>query len=475
MANISPQTPEQTPEQTPNPASQSPPASSSVLPETPPDTPPDIPSDIPPDIPLWQPLTNRNFRLLAIGETVSNLGDQFYFVALPWLTLQLTGSPLDLGLVLMIVAIPRAILMVLGGALSDRLTPRTVMLFSNLLRAGLTAILATLVATGSTQLWHLYLLALSFGIIEGFFSPAAEAIVPTLVSEEQLVASNVLGQSANQVIRLVGPALAGGVIAATGVGSAFIVDALSFVVSTTALFLIQQNRPKPASTPASVPACCAGAETVAEPVEMPSVEAPLGFLGDVSAGLQYTWQNLPLRTLILSLALYNFLFVGPLQVGIVALAQDRFVNSGALALGITISAWGAGGLVGSLLPQWLSKLPKLGVLMLMLASVQGFGMIAMSTVSSWPLASIVSAILGGCSSFFLLVATTWLQKKTPAELLGRVMGVGLLASVGVAPFSYALAGVLANISLWALFGGTGIAMLVVSVVLAMIPAVRTLN
>ncbi|MGD1897880.1 MAG: hypothetical protein ACFB16_13110 [Phormidesmis sp.] len=161
--------------------------------------------------------------------------------------------------------------------------------------------------------------------------------------------------------------------------------------------------------------------------------------------------------------------------GIVALAQDRFVNSGALALGITISAWGAGGLVGSLLTQWLSQLPKLGVLMLMLASVQGFGMIAMSTVSSWPLASIVSAILGGCSSFFLLVATTWLQKKTPAELLGRVMGVGLLASVGVAPFSYALAGVLANISLWALFGGTGIAMLVVSVVLAMIPAVRTLN
>lgn len=429
---------------------------------------------------LWRPLANRNFRLLAIGETVSNLGDQFYFVALPWLTLQLTGSPLDLGVVLMVVAIPRAILMVVGGALSDRLSPQTVMLISNFLRAGLTAILATLVSTQSTQLWHLYLLALSFGIIEGFFSPAAEAIVPTLVSEEQLVASNILGQSANQVILLIGPVLAGAVIAATGVGTAFVIDASSFVVSTTALFLIQQSKPIVDTTAPTVAAsCCATNSVPPVPVEPISNISDCcdsqSLTADISAGLKYTWKNKPLRALILSLAIYNFLFVGPLQVGIVALAQERFSTAGALALGITISAWGAGGLIGTLLPQWISRLPRLGTLMLMLASIQGLGMIAMSAVSTWPFASIVGAILGGCSSFFLLVATTWLQTKTPPEILGRVMGVGLLASVGVAPFSYALAGVLANISLWTLFGGTGIAMLVVSAILAASPAVRTLN
>jgi MFS family permease len=435
----------------------------------------------PPSVGLWQPLANRNFRLLAIGETVSNFGDQFYFVALPWLTLQLTGSPLDLGVVLMIVAIPRAILMVVGGALSDRLSPRTVMLISNLLRAGLTAILATLVATQSTQLWHLYLLALSFGVIEGFFSPAAEAIVPTLVSEADLVASNILGQSANQIILLIGPALAGAVIAATDVSIAFVVDALSFVVSTIALFLIQQRKTIPASVAMSAPAAASCCATVAEPLPVAPVAnestgyASWSLTDDISAGLKYTWQNKPLRALIISLSIYNFLFVGPLQVGIFALAQERFSNSGAIALGITISAWGAGGLIGTLLPQWISQLPRLGKLMLMLASVQGLGMISMSTVSSWPLASIVSAILGGCSSFFLLVATTWLQKRTPPEILGRVMGVGLLASVGVAPFSYALAGVLANINLWALFGGTGMAMLVVSAILAVSPTIRALN
>ena len=416
-----------------------------------------------PPVSLWQPLTNRNFRLLAIGEVVSNLGDQFYFVALPWLTLQLTGSPLNLGAVLMVVAIPRAILMVLGGALSDRLSPKTVMLVSNSLRAVLTAILATLVATQTTQLWHLYALALSFGIIEGFFSPAAEAIVPSLVSEEQLMASNILGQSANQVILLVGPALAGAVIASVGVSIAFAVDAVSFVVSTTALLLIHQSRPA-----AAAPSCCGGETDDAD-------SGPNSLLSDISAGLQYTWQNRPLRTLILSLAIYNFLFIGPLQVGIFTLAQERFANASALALGITISAWGAGGLIGTILPQWLPQLPKLGVLMLILASIQGLGMVTMSTLSNWPLASLVSAILGGCSSFFLLVGTTWIQKKTPPDVLGRVMGVGLLSSVGVAPFSYALAGVLANVNLWALYGGTGLAMLAVSAILAVSPAIRTLD
>ncbi|MEM6500585.1 MAG: MFS transporter [Cyanobacteria bacterium P01_C01_bin.89] len=454
----------------------------------------DLPSQHPeqapePAVSLWQPfLTNRNFRLLAIGETVSNFGDQFYFVALPWLTLQLTGSPLDLGAVLMTVAIPRAILMVLGGALSDRLSPRNVMLISNGLRVVLTAILAALVGFQATQLWHLYLLAFSFGVIEGFFSPAAEAIVPTLVSKDQLVASNVLGQSANQLILFIGPALAGAVIAAVGVGAAFTIDALSFLVSSTALLLIHPRR-SPSLTSPTAHSCCASDSSAVDSsaanlsavdssaVDLSAVTngAPKGLMLDISEGLQYSWQNRPLRTLLLSLTVYNFLFIGPLQVGIVALAQDRFAAAGALALGIAISAWGAGGLLGSLLPQWIPNLPPLGTLMLLLASIQGVGMVAMSFVPHWLLASLVSLVLGGCSSFFILIATTWIQRKTPPEILGRVMGVSLLASLGVTPFSYALAGILANVNLLTLFGGTGLAMIIFSALLTLSPTVRKIS
>ena len=440
---------------------------------------------------IWQPLKIRNFRLLFIGEGVSLLGDQFYLVALPWLTLQLTGSPLSLGGVLTAVAIPRAILMLIGGALSDRFSPRLIMIVTNVLRAGLTAILALLVILQATELWHLYLLAISFGIVEGFFSPAAETIVPTLVPEKQLIASNVLGQGAMQLISLIGPALAGVLIATIGVGIAFAIDAVSFVVSTLALLLI---RVKPIAEPSlpvaeslersdagetvlepgGCPACAARAST------QPSVEVPtLGnkiktLMAGVSEGLNYCWNHRSLRAVLIVLTLLNLLFVGPLQVGINALTYDRF-SADPTALGIMISAWGAGGLIGTLTPQWLPRLPRLGVLMLSLASIQAVGMVLLTVIPTVAIVSLVIAILGWCSSFFIIVATTWIQTITPPEILGRVMSVAMLSSLGIAPLSYALAGVVADASLLLLFGGAGGTMLVLLGLLALKPSIRAID
>jgi hypothetical protein len=410
---------------------------------------------------LWHPLRIRNFRLLFIGESVSQLGDQFYLVALPWLTIQLTGSPLNLGGVLMAVAIPRAVLMVLGGALSDRFSPRAVMLTSNLIRVVLTGVLALLVFLQTIQLWQLYAFAITFGIVEGFFTPAAEAIVPALVPEDQLTPSNVLGQGAMQLIGLIGPAVAGVVIAVAGVGSAFAIDAMSFVVSTTALLLIRLH---PSAT------------TTAEfglPEELASAPVAQGFLAGISEGLRYAWQHLPLRSVLLVLSVLNFLLIGPLQVGVATLAYDRFPG-GAVDFGIMTSAWGAGGLLGTLLPQWLPRLPRLGSLMLGLAAIQGLGMVLLSTMPTVVLASLVIAVIGCCSSFFVLVGTIWLQSTTPPEMLGRIMGLGMLSSLGIAPFSYAFAGILAERGYTALFTGSGVAILLVVAVLSFKPAIRAI-
>ncbi|NJR65684.1 MAG: MFS transporter [Leptolyngbyaceae cyanobacterium CRU_2_3] len=442
---------------------------------------------------IWQPLKIRNFRLLFIGEGVSLLGDQFYLVALPWLTLQITGSPLSLGGVLTAVAVPRAILMLIGGALSDRFSPRLIMIVTNVLRAGLTAILALLVMLQATELWHLYLLAISFGIVEGFFSPAAETIVPTLVPEKQLIASNVLGQSAMQLISLIGPALAGVLIAAMGVGIAFAIDAASFVVSTLALLLIrikpiaepsrlpagsleQSDTTDASSEPIGCPACAARASTQPSPEE---AEPTFGgkmktLMAGISEGLNYCWNNRSLRAVLIVLTLLNLLFVGPLQVGINALTYDRF-SADPTALGIMISAWGAGGLMGTLTPQWLSRLPRLGILMLSLASIQAVGMMLLSVIPTVAIVSLVIAILGWCSSFFIVVATSWIQTITPLEILGRVMSVAMLSSLGIAPLSYALAGVVADASLLLLFGGAGGTMLVLIGLLALKPSIRAID
>src|SRR5688572_13271247 len=129
-----------------------------------------------------EPLRNPAFRMVWLGETVSMLGDQFYLVALPWLALALTGSSLALGLVLMAAAIPRAALMLVGGALSDRYDPRKIMIASSAARAVLVAVLGLLVWTDAVQLWHLYVLGAGFGAADAFFQPAALALVPRLVT-----------------------------------------------------------------------------------------------------------------------------------------------------------------------------------------------------------------------------------------------------------------------------------------------------
>src|SRR5690349_18966197 len=136
------------------------------------------------------PLSVRSFRLLWIGESISLLGDQFYMIALPWLVLQLTGSALALGGVMALAAIPRALFMLIGGAVVDRFSPRAVMIASNLARLVLVAVLSALVLTGNIRIEMLYGFALAFGLADAFYFPAQTAIVPQLLSEDQLQAGN---------------------------------------------------------------------------------------------------------------------------------------------------------------------------------------------------------------------------------------------------------------------------------------------
>lgn len=412
-------------------------------------------------LPLWQPLLVRDFLLLYIGESVSLLGDQFYLVALPWLTIQLTHSPVSLGAVLMAAAVPRAVFMLLGGVVSDRLSPRLIMLVSNAFRVVLTALLTALVMFRATQLWHLYLFAIGFGVVDGFFIPAAKSIIPTLVTKELLAASNALSMGTTQLLVLIGPALGGLLIATTGIETAFAIDTASFLVTTVTLLLMKGSRKPSAAFDSSV--------------RKPTLTSKIvSLIAGIREGFNYVWRNPPLRAVLLVITILNFIFVGPLQVGIASLAQSRFPG-GVVALGIMNSAWGGGGLLGTLMLGVLKSLPRLGVLMLSLASIQGFGMFLLGFIPNIVWASVTIAVLGCCSGFFTVVGITWIQKQTSPEMLGRVMSLGMLSSFGVAPFSYALAGLLADLNLTILFCSAGGIMLIASVLLTANASVRTID
>ncbi|MBL1198895.1 MAG: MFS transporter [Nostoc sp. GBBB01] len=409
-------------------------------------------------IPLWKPLTVRNFLLLYIGETVSLLGDQFYIVALPWLTIQLTNSGIALGTVLMSAAVPRAVLMLVGGVVSDRFSPRLVMFVANALRGLLVVLFATIVALKMTQLWHIYFFAASFGIFDGFFIPASKSIIPSLVSKEQLIASNTLSQGTSQLILLIGPALGGLLIATAGIEVAFVIDGITFAITTITLLLMK------------------GTTVLHGKLNQnsASTKKTMSLIAGMREGFYYAWRNQPLRIFLLVMVILNFLFIGPLQVGMTSLAHNRFPG-GAVALGILQSAWGGGGLIGTLTPQFVKNLPNIGVLLLTIASVQGFGLFLLGFIGNIALASMTIAVLGFCSCIFTVVGITWIQKQTQPEMLGRVMSLGMFSAFGVAPISFALAGILVNLNLTIMFTVAGSIMLITSLALAANSSVRKIS
>ena len=373
---------------------------------------------------LLRPLRLRDFRLLFGGESISVLGDYFHFVALAWLTLQLTGSGLALGGVLMVAGIPRAVFVLLGGALSDRFSPRSLMLYSNAFRAVVVGILAALVLTGSAELWHLFVIAAIFGVVDALFYPAVNSIIPMLVDEASLPPANALMQGSQQLAGLIGPALAGLVIASVQLGVAFVVDAVSFAIAATALLFVLGGRR------------AAKAESGGGPQS--------SLLGTIGAGFRFAWSDPAVRSLILLTASFNFAFNGPLLVGLPFLAENS-LGGGSATFGILLSAFGAGSLLGAAAAGSIARVPRLGTVILTIATGMGVAFGLLGVAPNVVTAGGILAAIGVGAGFLNVHIFSWLQGRTAEEMRGRVMSMVMLGSVGLAPLSYALAGVIIDL------------------------------
>ena len=373
---------------------------------------------------LLRPLRVRDFALMFGGETISVLGDQFHFVALAWLTLQLTGSGLALGGVLMVAAIPRGVLMLVGGALTDRLSPRDLMLYSNAARAVLVGVIAVLVLTGHVVLWHLFVMAAIFGVVDALFYPATSAILPMLVDEPLLPPANALIQGSQQLTSLVGPALAGVVVAAVQTGPAFAFDAISFAVAATALVFV------------------VGGRRHARPVADAAAPGE-ALLSTIGAGLRYVWGDPAVRAMVFLATAFNFAFTGPLTVGIPYMAIHRF-DGGPAAFGILFAGFGAGALLGALGAGAIARVPRLGAVVLGIGVVLGMAVGSLGLAPNPVIAFALLATMGMGVGFINVHVVSWLQARTPDEMRGRVMSTVMLGSVGLAPVSYAAAGAIVD-------------------------------
>jgi len=396
---------------------------------------------------LLRPLEERDFRLVWFGEGISTLGDQFHMVALTWLTLGLTGSGLALGTVLTAAAVPRAVLMLVGGALSDRIPPRRIMLASNVLRAIVVAALAGLILTGQVQLAQVYLMAVIFGAVDAFFYPAIGAFTPSLVDDQsRLPAANALFRGTTQLMAMIGPPLAGLLVAAATPGPAFAVDALSFAVAALMLALVRgRDRRRIGDT-----------LSAADTTDGASNE---GLVADIRAGLLYAWRDPALRLLLLMATMVNVAFAGPEIVGLAWLAANRWM-SGPVGYGLLMGAFSLGALLGIALAGSLGELPRQGRVIVAVVFGLGVGLIIVGLSPTILPALLVTLPMGMGTGFVNIRLMAWLQSRVDPTLLGRVMSLVMLAGVGLAPISYAVAGALVDVSATALFVGSAAMILV---------------
>jgi MFS family permease len=396
---------------------------------------------------LLKPLAKRNFLLLWVGEGISLIGDQFYLIAIGFITMQITGSAFALGTVMMTAAIPRAVLMLLGGAITDRFSPRSVMMVSNALRSGITVTLAALAFSSSLQVWQLYILAASFGVVDAFFYPAYASMTPVLVSTEELQAANGIMYGTLQLAQLVGPALAGLLIAASSASYAFVVDAATFVFAAfTLTLMVGVQRTAPTRTEPTV--------VTGPKIHGISFGKSTSLLTEIREGLSYVIKHPFLGAVLGVIAATHFAIDAPVYVGATTLATQRFALSGASGMGIMLSAWGGGALVGALIAG-IRSMKRNGRTVLGLAALLGVLFVILGYLPDARLATIDLAVMGIANGIWSVVGIAWVQKVVASDMRGRAMSVLMLASAGVMPFSYALAGWLADINLTLMFNAAG--------------------
>jgi MFS family permease len=343
-------------------------------------------------------------------------------------------------------SVPRALLMLMGGAVSDRMSARKIMMTTATARTICVAVIGALIWFRVLQMWELYALAIAFGVADAFAAPASTAYLPSLVEPEQMVAASSVGQTTAQLTTIVGPVPAGFVIKTLGVAWAFFVDAISFLFIIGALWKL----PDPPKS-----------QAVSKAVWHSILE-----------GIAYVVKDVPLRSLMLLAMTMNLCFMGPVSIGLTYLIKTRF-GSPAI-LGTLMSFVAVGSLLGALLAGvW--KIRRRGILILLVAAALSPCLGSIGFMGSvWTLGAVLF-VIGVIAALMNVHIGAWVMQRIDAAVRGRVASVLMLATFGIMPISFAIAGVLIAWSLKFTFLIAGLAMLITAAGASLQKSVREIQ
>ena len=368
---------------------------------------------------LWR---HTDFLLLWSGQAVSTLGSSVSRLALPLLVLALTQSPAQAGLVAALQAAPYLVFSLPAGALIDRWDRKRVMIRCDVARCLAYGSVPLAYATAHLSLAQLYAVALVGGTAYVFFNIAEVAALPRVVPAEHLSHATALNESATSASSLIGPGVAGLIISLgrttlSGAAVAYLVDSLSYLISTLSLGFIR------------TPFQAARAPTAGRSLRT-----------EIAEGLRFLWARHPLRALAL-LTMGMNLFFGPLPLAVIVLARTN-LHADARTLGLIFSAASAGGLLGSLSASWVKARLRVG--QAIIGAVAGIAVATplVAVAPSVPVVLAGFALVGAMLPIYNVVSISYRLRLVPDPLQGRVNSVFRLLALGSVPLGTALGGLL---------------------------------
>lgn len=382
-------------------------------------------------------LRHRNYRLYWFGQLFSVLAQNMEHVAQGWLVLELTNSPLALGVTGLAHALPTITLTLVGGAIADRADRRRIMIASQTGTALMFLTIAVLVLTGLAALWHVMVLAFISGSIRAFDRPSRMALLPQMVPREDIPNAVAIGGTIWQLCRLVGPAAAGILIYLFGVGPTFIACCLASFTAVSLWLSIHAVQPALAASGG-------------------------GLLKNMMEGVNFIRKN-ELYYTLMGMTFFNSVFGMSYLILMPVFARD-ILQVGSQGFGFLQTAGGAGALIGTLLVATFSDPRRLPLQAARGATLFGALLLLFAFSRLYPLSLALAFVLGMVSQFYITAINTVLQLNLPEQLRGRVMGVhgltwdlmpvggmiaGTIAEFAGAPAAVAVGAVfVAGLGLW---------------------------
>ena len=371
---------------------------------------------------MFSSLENRDFRYLWFGNLAATFAMQMQMVARGWLIYDMTQSPLQLAWVMMAFSLPMILFSLFGGVAADRLTKKWVMIAAQAANCASTFLLAGIVITGHIEFWHFIAFGLFNGSIMSFSMPARQAMVPEVVGDDQLVNAVALNSATMNLSRVLGPSMAGIIIAVIaggdtssqfGAGVVFIANGVLYLISVLTVVVLRHR----------------GQSTLTHRGTI---------RGDMGDGLRYIWKHDLLRGLII-MTFIPLLFGFPVQTLMPVFNHD-VLNGGPADLGLLLSVMGAGAIVGSLVLARFAEAQSKGMILFATALAWAVSLGAFAISSSMALALVACALMGLVSSIFMSLHMSIITLIIEPEMRGRVMSIMMmtfgLMPLGALPVSY---------------------------------------